>query len=437
MINFFKKYFALLLIFIMYEGFGLLPQFLVVPIPGVFRLTDSFLLIVFIVYILNLRKIGYIFREHTQASIIILFGCLMFITGIFMAQFHFGQPILTGFLKLRQNFNLLLFFIILMLIYNEKEVTFFVRGISVIVCFIGVLAVIQYIIPDIPIFQGRDIDALYSGEKLLRYGSYRIIFPAAHLAVLLYCYILGELIEIEKPNKFYLKVSFLIFLFFLFYIQQIRATILTITIVSIYALFTCKKTNYKVGVSILLFMLICGQLLSFAISNQGLSDLENSKIYYMTKSVLNAFDSDDSSINARFEQTDMYLHYFKKYPVLGSGTLAIESPLSKKYQLYNTSDLGYFKLLCEYGMVGFFWFVWLFVYVHRRTKKILAEKSKSNIPDIVIGITKGTRLFYMYIGISMLTLPHFSRGSKIIYMMISIAFLEIVAKLSTQIRAKP
>jgi hypothetical protein len=348
--------------------------------------------------------------------------------GIVMAQVHFGQPFLKGIIKLRQNFNFLLFFILMSSVYSERDLTFFVKGMSVIVCIVGVLSLIQYVFPKAPIFIGQEIDALYSGTKLLRYGEYRIIFPAASLAVLFYFYVLGDIIKTEKPNNLYLKCAFLMFLFSLFYIQQTRARILPLIVVTIYGLFRCKKRFYKITATVIFFLFVCIQLFSFAISNKGLLSFQDSKIYKMVESVTNAFDTDESSINARFNQVDMYLEYFKRYPILGAGTLEIISPLSKKYQLYNTSDLGYFKLLCEYGIVGSLWLCWLFIYIYRRTKKILNDNFLGG-GGIVAGITQGTRLFYIYIAISMLTLPHFARGGNLLYMMISIALLEIVYRL--------
>ncbi len=427
-----RKYLALILIFVMYESFGLLPEALAVPIPGDFRISHSFFIAIPFVYMLSFRKFFFIFQEHTHATLIVLFGCLLVIFGIAMAQYNFGQPFLTGLLKLRQLLTLFLFFILLALISDEKETVFFIRGLFSLVGVIGVLSLIQYVNPSIPIFRGVDIETLYSGEKLFRHGSYRIVFPTAALGVLMYFYVLGELIAIKNPQHFYWKLGFLVLLFLLFYLQQTRARLLAIVIITIYALITSKKSNYKIAAFVLALIFTCSQLLSYAVSNKGLIDPENSRILKLTDSVFDAFESKDPSINDRLQQVDMYWHYFKQYPVFGAGTLAIESPLSAKVKLYNTSDIGYMKLICEYGIIGLFWFVWLFVWVFKRTGKTSFENSKSKNLNLFIGIIKGTRLFYFYLAVTMLTLPHFGRGHTIIYMVISIVLLELVVKLSTK-----
>lgn len=432
MINSFKTFIALILIFTLYESFGLFPEALLVPIPGVVRLSDSFFIVFLLVYVLPFGKIIYLFREHTHASLLVVSGCLLVILGMIMAQFHFDQPFFTGLLKLRQLLTLLLFFVLLALISNEKETVFFIKGLLFLVGVIGVLSLIQYFLSGLPIFRGEDIETIYSGEKYLRHGSYRIFFPAASLGVLIYFYVLGEIIAVEKPQYFYWKIVFLTVLLLLFYLQQTRARLLTVVVITIYALITSKKSNILICAFVLILIFTCSQSFFNAISNKELIDLKNSKIYKLTDSVLNIFETEEASINDRFQQLDMYWYYFKRYPIMGAGTLAIESPLSIKYRLYNTSDLGYVKLLCEYGILGFFWFVWLFVYVYKRTGEAFWGKSNSKDSNMFKGVIKGTRLFYLYVAITMLTLPHFGRGHTITYMVISLVLLELVVKLSVK-----
>jgi hypothetical protein len=412
----------------MYEGFGLLPEMITVPIPGFLRLSDLFFVSLPILYLFGFKKIFTIFRTHTQASIFITVGCFLVIIGLVMAQVHFGQSLITGLLKLRQFLNLFLFFVLLILISNEKETVSFIRGLFLIVIVIGVLSLIQYFNPNIPIFRGEDLEVIYSGEKYLRNDSYRILFPAAALSVLIYFYVLGELIAVKKPEKFYWKVSLLIFLFLLFYLQQTRARLLTITVVTIYALLTSRNKKYIICAFTLTFLFTCAQFFLYAVSNK--TQLENSTLFKLTESVLNISDTKEASINDRLSQVEMYWRYFKKYPVLGAGTLEIESPLSLKFGLYNTSDLGYVKMLGEYGIMGVFWFVWLLVYIFKRTRNFISENTNLKNPNLFNGIIKGTRLFYWYITVTMLTLPHFGRGRAIIYMTISLVLLELTIKLS-------
>jgi len=174
--------------------------------------------------------------------------------------------------------------------------------------------------------------------------------------------------------------------------------------------------------------------LFFSISGHGMMSLKENRLYKLTQTVFSAFDKkQDASIRDRFMQAEMYMHYFKKYPICGAGTLAFGSPLSKKYGLYNTSDLGYLKLLCEYGLIGMAWLVWLFVFVFRKSKVKLNDlNSMEGLPDIYSGIIYGTRFFYLYVLISMLTLPHFGRGHTVAYMAISIALLEITINVLEQ-----
>ena len=422
-----KKYLLLLLVVLMYEGFGLLPESLTVLIPGYFRMKD----IIFPVFVLlccfKFASLTVVFRRNTQASLIVLSFCLLLVLGIVMARAHFGQSIFTGFLKLRDNFNIILVFILFLLIDNEKDLSFVVRGLSLIVCVVGVLSVIQYFIPNVHIFSGKDIEGIYSGTKLLRLGSYRLYFPAASLAVLLFCYTAGEIIIIDNPKFFYLKCTFLLFLFTLFFMQQTRARLLTLSVVSLIAIFMGKKVRYKIVATALVCLLVMIQLLFFSISGHGIISLKNSRIYKLTQTVFSVFDKkQEASIRDRFIQAEMYTSYFQKYPICGAGTLAFGSPLSKKYGLYNTSDLGYLKLLCEYGLVGMTWLVWLFIYVFRKSRVNLGDmNSLKDLPDIYMGIMYGTRFFYLYVLVSMLTLPHFSRGHTITYMGISIALLDI------------
>ena len=142
-----KKYLLLLLVVLMYEGFGLLPESVTVMLPGYFRMKDVIFPVFILLCCFKFSSLTVVFRRNLQASLIVLAFCFLLVWGIVMARAHFGQPIFTGLLKLRDNFNIILVFILFLLIDNEKDLSFLVRGLSLIVCFVGVVSLIQYFIP--------------------------------------------------------------------------------------------------------------------------------------------------------------------------------------------------------------------------------------------------------------------------------------------------
>lgn len=415
-----------LIIFILLDSFFMLPDNIIVPVPGSFRISDILAVIVIFTFILFSNRIITIFQESTQPSLMVFGACLLFIITAIMANVFFHQHFFNGLLSLRNNFIYLLFFTFLVLIDSEEKLRVFIKLSVLLITCVALLSIIQKCFPQAPIFNYKFIgEERYSDVRHLRLGEYRLFFPHISFAFLFYFITLGDLLHTGFDKKYLFKLLFIILMVYIAISTATRVHVITMTIVTTVAFLTSRKKIYKITGIILLIIGICIQAFSFAVSEKGVAMLKENRLAQV---ILSAKDLSQGSIEGRMFQHDMYINNFLKSPVLGVGTLRYNSRIHevyRKHKFYRNNDLGYSKMLAEYGLVGMVWLLWVYIYIFKKTRKISRISFSGNAIPYPVIIARGVWLFFLYIVISSLTLPHFIEGYRIVPIVLSLVFLEI------------
>jgi hypothetical protein len=343
-----------------------------------------------------------------------------------MANIFFHQPFFNGLLFLRDNFIYLLFFTFLVLIDSEEKLRVFIKLSVLLITCVALLAIIQKCFPQAPIFNYRFIgEERYSDIRHLRLGDYRLFFPHMSFTFLFYFIMLADLLHTGFDKKCLFKLFFVILIIFSVISTATRVHLITMTIVTTVAFLTSRKKILKITGIILLITGISIQALSLAVSKKGIGMFEENKL---SQIILSAKNVNEGSIAGRLFQHDMYMKNFLKSPVLGVGTLRYNSKILevyRKHKFYYNNDLGYSKMLAEYGLVGMAWLLWVYIYIFKKTRKISRISFSGNAILYPVIIARGVWLFFLYIVISSLTLPHFIEGYRIVPIVLSLVFLVI------------
>jgi hypothetical protein len=418
-------YAAMFIVFLVYEGFFILPDAIVVPFPGQFRIADAVVMAYFLSFSAFLVRTLRVMRESAEASLLMLTACLLFFATVMMAQVSFGQEIMSGLMYIRHSFHYLLFFMFCSLLETETEMRRFIRIATCFVALLAVLAITQKYFPSLPIFNFRSIRVKqYLDENNIRLGDYRLFFPAIEFAFLTYFLNLADLLHSRKPGWFVFKLVFLCLMIYVVMANATRSYVITMALVTLVAFITGRRRILKFTGIALVVLAISGQALSLAITQEGIGLFEQNKLSRIIKLSVN---TKEGSIQGRMFQNRMYWDNFFKSPLLGVGTLRYNPNLGesyRKYGFYNNNDLGYVKILAEYGMVGLLWVFWFYAYVFRRTRTVIRGAAVSGDISYPGVVARGIQLFFLFVAVSMVTIPHFIEGDRIIPIVLAVVFLE-------------
>ncbi|MFZ2224233.1 MAG: O-antigen ligase family protein [Candidatus Deferrimicrobium sp.] len=417
---------ALAIVSLMYEGFYILPDDFVVPVPGLFRISDALAVIVLLSFTAWLSKTVRILRERVEASLLVLTSCLLFFVTAVMAEATFGQPILTGWLYLRHSYNYLLFFMFSALLETEEEIRLFLWLAAGLVALLAGLALLQKYFPTLPIFNFRSVRVnQYFDKRNIRFGEYRLFFPAIEFAFLLYFLMLADVIRLGKVRWLAPKLGFLCLVFYVVVSSFTRAYVLTMIVVTLIAFIAGRRRSLKIAGAVLLVLGISAQLLSHAVTREGIELFERSSL---GKIAVYSMNTKEGSIQGRVSQNRMYVANFLKSPLLGVGTLQYNSDIAatyRKFGFYNNNDLGYTKVLAEYGIVGILWVCWFYSYVFRRARAVIKGSRSQDGESFPAVIGGGVLFFFLFVAISMATIPHFIEGDRILPIVLAVVFLEV------------
>jgi hypothetical protein len=315
------------------------------------------------------------------------------------------------------------------LLETEEEMRFFLRLATGLVALLAGLALLQKYFPTLPIFNFRSVRvSQYFDKRNIRFGEYRLFFPAIEFAFLLYFLTLAEVIQLRKARQLAPKLGFLCLVFYVVVAGFTRAYVITMVVVTLLAFITSSRRSLKTAGAVLLVLGISAQLLSSAITREGIEWFENSSL---SKIVIHSMNTKEGSIQGRVVQNRMYVDNFLKSPLLGVGTLQYNSDIAasyRKFGFYNNNDLGYTKMLAEYGIVGILWVCWFYSYVFRGARAVIKGSYTAEGDSWPGVIGKGVLLFFLFVAISMATIPHFIEGDRILPIVLAMVFLEITRR---------
>lgn len=434
----FACYLSFFIVFLIYEGFFILPDAVVVPLPGQFRIADSTFIIILLSFSAFLLGTIRSLAEHLEASLLVLTSCALIFLTVSMAKFTFGQSLLDGLLYIRHSFTYLLFFIFCTLLSTVNRLHFFLKIAAFVVTLLAFLALLQKHFPALPIFNFRSMgESQYLGKKNMRFGDYRLFFPNIEFTFFVYFMTLAELLNKRNITRLLPKLGFLCLIAYIVLATGTRVHLLAMTVVTLIAFVTGQRRSVKMVGIVLLILCISVETLSLAIHSEGISLFEENKFSNVIKY---SMDTKEGSIQGRIFQNKMYWNNFLKSPLAGVGTLRYTAKLDdnyRKYGFYNNNDLGYMKILAEYGIVGIIWILWFYSYIFRKTKGVIATRRLAGEEDCRVFIAKGVQFYILYVAVSALTLPHFVEGRRIIPIVLAMVFIEAAHRSRPRIAASP
>lgn len=423
-----RNIFIVSIFFVLYEGFYLLPEKLVV-VPGVFRLSDAFFLILPIFGLLFFQRILHsLFKEE---AILVLSICALMFVAVLMAWLFFGQSFETGILVFRHHLNWLSFFLFVVLLKDLDGVEKLLKLLTALVGIYVVLLLLTKYCPWLGIIQFSD---KYYSKNVggLRFGDHRLFFPYADIPIFFCCLTLARVLFPAQDDSRLLqllRIGFILLVVYAILSTYTRILVVSMLAVTIYALFTSRRPILSLVAIGLIVGMVSIQSLSMAAGWGGVSLVEESKLGKMVMRTSNL--ENEAGRRAQFY---MYVEHFLKSPLTGVGTLssgkydfAKNLPLRtfKQFGFFNAVDLGYMKMAAEYGLVGLAWIYWYYRYLYKRSRELLSWSAAGRGSPLAEAIARGHLYFLIYLLISGLTLPHFVTSNGITILALSLAILAV------------
>lgn len=414
------------MLFLFHEGFYLLPEEMTI-IPGVFRMSDAFFVIIPFFALSAART----FSRYREESLLVISFCALMLISCVMGQISFPQTFVDGLLNIRRNFFWLSFFVYIPLIRNLDRAEKLLKLLTLLAGIYVVTLLLTKYFPNLGIIHPDK--RFYSEGGLKRFGEFRMFFPYGNIAIMLYCIALARMIHGNVNESITTKSFRLTFVFIVAFAvlsSYTRAWVFPVLMVTAFAFFSSKGRMLKYAAVSIAILLVSFQALSMALDEGGGSFLEGTKLGKMIYKT-----GELSPEKGRMFQASMYLAQFMRSPLTGVGTFAINkfakygdegSTISyNKYGYYGGSDLGYLRVLGDNGLLGIAWLVWFYSYFFRRGRQTLAKtKALGGVPTVEV-LTRGLLYFTLFLLISGVTLPHWIHPNHLTILPLSLALMAI------------
>jgi len=439
-----QRFFIILLLFVLYEGFYFLPEKLVVIFPGVFRLSDAFFIILplfFIFFAKNMLRAVLRFREE---SLLVLGICgLMFLSPLMAEQF-FGQPYMKGLILVRQNLGWLAFFPFAVMVRDLDGVDRTIRLMTILVGIYVVILLLTKYFPDMGLIH-YDKGAYRKTGPLIRFGEYRLFFPYGTVPILFYCISLARFLHPppggESLRRKALELAFILVVAYAILSTYTRALVFSTLIATAFGLFTSRRRVLKFAAVFVVFVVVSLQAMIMA-SGVKLPFVEDTKL---GKMVLESSALPHEA--GREFQVSMYLTQFLKSPLTGVGNLVIRKNTEweigdlttyRKYGFFNATDIGYLKIVAENGLLGIAWVIWFLSYLYRSSRQILTRAVATGGAPTAEFVARGHLYFLFYLSISGFTIAHFVLPHGLNILALSMAIIAVTrVSLNEQVVGTP
>lgn len=340
--------------------------------------------------------------------LLIFFAIAMFSTGlaIFRSSISFNQSLA----EVRYVTLYLTFFIVTNLIRDEKRLRKLLKGLLLLAIFVALAMMAQYIVGDaMVIVNGGRVETLGTAYSTSA-GTFRILAPGQSLVFIgfitfsilsiiekgqrsqigsiLKIIIVGMAVVLTYNRNFWVAIVFASFVGFLVISNQDRARFIK----------TIFFTVFLIAViSVPVETLLGGRTEGFISGT-------------LTR-VVTLFDKDtknEGSLNYRYLENEYAIPTIIRSPLIGIGLGGFYRPLDERLDFNNVvaylADYihnGHLYVILKTGFIGYFCFVWLFVFSVKRSLQ-----SWKRIPDLFFrGIMLSFALIMMSISISALVNP--------------------------------
>ena len=420
----------ILVLFIVYEGFYLLPESMVV-IPGVFRLSDIFFVILPLFGLLFCKSLFKALQSHREESLLVIGICILMFISPLMAQMFFDQPYSQGLQLIRQNFFWASFFMYVVLLRNIEGIDKLIQLMTLLVALYVLVLLLTKYFPGLGIIHFTEKFYSKTGG-MRRFGDHRLFFPYGSVPVFIYCITLARLLYVREEVSMFRKSCWMVFLLIVAYAilsTYTRTLVSSLVVVTAFALITCKRRMLKFAAITLSVIFASTLVLGMAVSEDEIPIIGDTKL---AKMILQTSKLQKEA--GREFQMTMYLSALMRSPVTGVGNLATRKDSEKeigtmttyrKYGFFNGSDLGYLKIAGESGLLGIAWVVWFFSYLYRSSRQTLAKAlTLGNVPAVE-AVSRGTIYFLVYLMFTGFTFAHFVLPHGIAIVAFSLALMAV------------
>ncbi len=425
-----RRFFIIFLIFVLYEGFYFLPKESVV-IPGVFRLSDAFfIVIVFFCIFFAKNMFGAVSRFREESMLVFAICGLMFLSPLMAAQF-FGQSYTKGLLWVRHNLNWFAFFPFAIMLRDLDGVERTIRLMTILTGIYVVILLLTKYFPDMGLIH-YDKRAYSITGTLIRFGEYRIFFPYGDVTILFYCITLARFLHPPQGGGLRRRAFDLAFILLVAYTilsTFTRALIFPVLIATAFGLFYSRRRFLKYVAVFVGFMVVSVQGMVMASGGGGLPFIEDTKLGKMVLKLNTLPEEADRKF-----QVSMYLNHFPKSPLTGVGNLATRpnTPWEigtmttyRTYGFFEASDIGYLKIATENGLLGIAWVIWFLSYLYRRSRQTLSRAMERRDGSTAEFVARGHLYFLIYLSISGLTIAHFVLPDALNILALSLAIMAV------------
>jgi hypothetical protein len=417
---------------ILYEGFKLLPESMVV-LPGVFRLSDVFIILLPLVLLVFFGRIVHLYRSCFAESQMVMAMTAMVFIGPLMALIYFDQPYLVGLSFIRHNLEWLVFFPFALLLGDLEGVEKFIKVFTVFIGAWVLLLILTKYVPTLGIIDLRH--GYYAKGGFVRFGDFRLFLPYGSVPIYLFCIALARQLHGRVTGEKiwnWISLGFVLLVFYAIVATFTRSLVVALLVVSLYAISTCRQRLLRYFGFGLALLLVAIQGIGMAAGTGGFSFIEESNLGKM------ALMSDKlQKESGRSLQSKMCVDNFLKSPVAGvgnlvSGKLDYEKNMLmrtfRKYGFFSAGDIGYLKIAAENGLFGICWIVWFYWHLYRRSKEIIVRAKRSEESRTAETIGWGTIYFMLYLLVSGFTIPHFISADGIPIVALALAILAVTRR---------
>ena len=399
-----KHYLIALIFFCVNGGFHLTPY---TNVAGKFHMHDvgNFLIWSGIIYhvifqksIQNLSKLNNLFTWF------ILFYILFVFLQVALANMFYGQSMLSGLIRVREQFYYGSFILFLLIIDTRQDANRLMNVLTVLSIIAIVLCLINYFGPTI-------LHHKWAKNENLRSGIIRSYVPGISIILLTGLWHLTKYLIDAKATTWSLIFSIISYAVVIF--AQTRGRIIAITITLVIILITQKKYKLFAGLSFLIVFFFI--LIGLSKYNNIISNLFTTAYQDVTQKT--------GTWEARLIQIREGWKILKKHPFIGSGGLVIrqtkEGKVTNEMMWANAgADLGYTSWIKYFGVPGILWMISFIGFFYWKLNKILATTGTDKLMAGFAGY------MFTYIIIAEITLDSFYRPHGIIKLCLTLSFLQ-------------
>ena len=365
------------------------------------------LILLFLFYAL-LKSLDRLERINTPLSWLVISLLAYEVIQVSIASIRYDQAIINGFIGAKDMGHLLIYFIVLLLYKDERDIETIMKILTVTAVILGFLVIINYFGFNILYFKkDRDI--------AIRSGIMRAHVPAISLFVSTCLWSVAKLMGKKKLKTIWFPAA--IFLYGILVFSQARMYMISSAAAVLSGLYLYKK--YKLLAGVIITAMICISILSLS--------LETNPLTNNFKSAVTDVIDTSGTWKGRAEQVKQSWQVFKDNMWTGSGASALRVSITEGrqrqfvHQQHYGADLGYMHLLKFYGIPFILWFLFLIILVFRYGKKILQMD-----PDFrAIALCRYSIMYFVYFFISMITMDHIRIHCRTVMFAISLAVFQI------------